>query len=136
MEQHVVKGLVLVRRQAEGSKILVVRTGPNAPWMLPIARAGESCEDLLAALRSELFSGVDCSQASDISRNAVTREGLVSFDFVGTDAELLPYFESERYFDARWASFEEARHILRGDLQDVLLWSRRQLHKLPLQAAA
>ena len=134
MQQHVVKGLALVRRQAAGSKILLVRTAANAPWSLPTAEAGESVDQLLQALRADLFPRTNLTQVADISRTFPLREGATSFELVGTDADLLPYFESERFVDARWASFEEARHIVRRDLEEVLRWSKRLLHKLPLTA--
>jgi len=120
MNRPVASGLALVCRKAKGSRILLVRTAPGAAWVLPTAKSGESFDQLLQTIRSELFPNGELILIANLTRQTHTREGDVTFSFASTDAELPDYFESTRFADARWASFKEARHILRGDLQSIL----------------
>lgn len=136
MDLSIVNGLALVRRQVAGSKVLLVRTEPGARWAPPIGQKGESIDELLQTLRAELIPQAEFIRFPDLTRTVSSCGGKVAFYFVGTDADLPSYFDCSRFFDARWASFEEARHIVRGDLEGVVSWSRRLLHKLPLKPAS
>lgn len=136
MEQHVVNGLVLVRRQPNGSRILLVRTAPATAWELPVCVNGEGVAELLDVLKRELLPTANFIPVEDETRIQNGSNGRINFHLVGADADLPPYFESDRFIDARWAGFEEAWHIVRGDLGAVLRWSKRSLHKVPLVPAA
>jgi hypothetical protein len=129
-QSHTVKGLAIVRRHVNGSKILLVRTAPNSPWILPVTSENETVEDLLTSIQSELMTFASFSRCENIVRRVRTRDGAMEFELIGAEAELRPYIESDRFVDARWASFEEARHAARADLEIVVQWARYQQHNL------
>lgn len=134
--EHEVIGLALVRRRTSGSQILLVRAAPNAPWVLPIACAEESLEALLQAVHKELFPPSAILRLTDSTVKAEIVEGRANFALASSDDDLHPYFESKRFYDARWAGYSEARYILRGDLHEILHWTRRNLYTLPLPMTA
>src|SRR5690606_12776397 len=67
-QSHTVKGLAIVRRHVNGSKILLVRTAPNSPWILPVTSENETVEDLLTSIQSELMAFASFSRCENIVR--------------------------------------------------------------------
>lgn len=122
-------GLALVRPLATDSKVLLVRTA-NSNWALPITAEGETLQQLLEMIKTDLLpSSAAIDVRNELLKHFEVKEGNVPFQLAAVDADLNPYFESERYIDARWASFDEAFHIARLDLEAVVRWSERQAQK-------
>jgi hypothetical protein len=127
-------GLALVRASAEcnGSRILLVRSVgvEGKPWELPESAAGEHADRLLERIKGELFPPAHVDFASSLYKTFATSAGERTFYLtVATAAEITPYLQSRRPVDARWASFEEAFHIARLDLEKVLRWTEHNAER-------
>jgi len=130
MEKHSVKGLALVRAQAAAPRILLVRTAPAVHWSLPTTHNGEQLEELIKRIGTELLPNASFTCPEGFQRAFELPEAHIEFHLVTTDAELHPYFESDRFHDARWASFDEAFYIADIGLEPVIRWSERQSRKV------
>jgi len=134
--EYLVPGFVFVQveeGQQDTLRILLVRpTGPGAHWIMPQAKGGESEEGLFSALRQDLFSPKSLLEPIvEANKTLTTADGKQPFQLVRVvRGDINPQFESERYLDARWASFEEAFHISSGHNETVLRWAERLSKKL------
>lgn len=128
-------GIALVRRSEEhtGSRILLVRIrGEARPWEFPESANGESVAHLLEETKRELFPTVQIDLGASLYKSFVTdtRERTFHLVVATAGAEIAAHRQYQRTREARWASFEEAFHIARLDLEKVLRWSEHHVEKV------
>lgn len=128
-------GLAFVRRSEEraGPRILLVRIrGEGNAWEFPESATGESVAHLLEETKRDLFPTVQVDLTASLYKNFVTDTGERTFHLVvaTAGADIAADLQYRRTREARWASFEEAFHIARLDLEKVLRWSEHHVEKV------
>ena len=123
---------VQVNEEQGALRVLLVRPArQDAHWVLPSALEGEDIREFFDAVRAALFSSrSSVEQVAGAFKTLNTPSGACTFHLVrAAHAEINPQFDSDRFFDARWASFEEAFHVSAASMEGALRWAERQSRK-------
>ena len=79
---------------------------------------------------SILVPGISLSLVTGPRKDFDSALGRVTYELAVTgQATLRPYLNSDDWRDARFASFDEAFHIIQKDQDDVLKWAERGMKK-------
>lgn len=124
-------GAVVVRRQDEGFRFLVLRAYRN--WDFPKGMV-ESGEDPLSAARREVAEetgiqdltfpwGAVFHETAPYGRGKVARYYLAETDTVHVVMGINPELGRPEHHEYRWVSAEQARRLLPDRLHPVLKWA-------------
>lgn len=130
-------GVVVVRRVAEGWRLLVLRAYRNWDFPKGLVEAGEA--PLAAAIRetaeeaalSDLAFrwGEAYCETAPYGRGKVARYYLAETAQSSITLPVSPELGRPEHDEWRWVDFDEAAHLLPSRLQPVLAWARRTLEE-------
>jgi len=128
-------GVVVVRREAPGWRLLVLRAYRNWDFPKGLIEPGES--PFQAAVREAreetgiedlVFRwGEDYRETAPYARNKVARYYLGETQSVRLTLPVNPALGRPEHHEYRWVDFAEARRLLPPRLQSVLSWARARL---------
>ena len=124
-----VAGLVVALQSSSRVEILLLRT--RLGWGMPVGASGEPVAALLTRVQASiLVPGISLSLVTGPRKDFDSALGRVTYELAVTgQATLRPYLNSDDWRDARFASFDEAFHIIQKDQDDVLKWAERGMKK-------
>lgn len=128
-------GVVVVRREARGWRLLVLRAYRNWDFPKGLIEPGESpFEAAVREAREEtgiedlVFRwGEDYRETEPYARNKVARYYLGETQSVLLTLPVNPELGRPEHHEYRWVDFAEARRLLPPRLQSVLSWARARL---------
>jgi hypothetical protein len=122
-------GIVVAHHSLSRPQILLVKT--NSGWAMPTAADCANTSLLLARIRGTLFAKDAPLELVDGPRKQFAGlAGTVVFELaISRTDQLREYIESDEWHAARWASFEEAFHIIAPYQEAPLKWCERGLRK-------
>lgn len=127
---HTGTGLIIVKSGPPHQVVIVQDT--QRRWGLPYAARELKLEVFLDAVRKELsLDGV--SSLEDLVKEATGEDGSVTarFHLLQADSENLELNPcSEVWLSAKWATFDEAFHVIRTEHEDASTWAERQIKKI------
>ena len=128
-------GVVVVRRVAQGWRLLVLRAYRNwdfpkgliEPGEAPFAAAIREAREETGIEHLEFRWGEDYRETAPYARNKVARYYLAHTDAEALALPVNPELGRAEHHEYRWVSFPEARRLLPPRLQPILAWARARL---------
>jgi hypothetical protein len=127
---HTGTGLIIVKNGPPHQVVIVQDT--QRRWSLPYAPRELDAKVFAEAVRKELNLGV-LTPLEDLVKEITNEEGVVlaRYHLLQADSENMeinPY--SEVWLTAKWATFDEAFHVVRSDQEEISTWAERQAKKI------
>lgn len=128
-------GVVVVRRAAQGWRVLVLRAYRNwdfpkgliEPGETPFAAAVREAHEETGIEDLDFRWGEDYRETEPYARNKVARYYLAETDAVQLTLPVSPELGRPEHHEYRWVEFAEAQRLLPPRLQSILAWVRARL---------
>jgi len=123
-------GVVVVRRAAQGWRVLVLRAYRNwdfpkgliEPGETPFAAAVREAHEETGIEDLDFRWGEDYRETEPYARNKVARYYLAETDAVQLTLPVSPELGRPEHHEYRWVEFAEAQRLLPPRLQSILAW--------------
>jgi len=128
-------GVAVVRRTAQGWRLLVLRAYRNwdfpkgliEPGETPFAAAVREAREETGIERLDFRWGEDFRETEPYARNKVARYYLAETDAEELTLPVSPELGRPEHHEYRWVDFATAQRLLPPRLQPVLAWVRGRL---------
>ena len=128
-------GVAVVRRTAQGWRLLILRAYRNwdfpkgliEPGETPFAAAVREAREETGIERLDFRWGEDYCETEPYARNKVARYYLAETDAEQLTLPVSPELGRPEHHEYRWVDFATARRLLPPRLQPVLSWVRARL---------